>query len=94
MSMVLEFMDGGSLADVITKQGPQAEGDERRQPTPLGRSSPWAYSLSTLRTMTLLTTQARAHRYPDAQRAQLLAPQPVQKKTSFEPSLLSGRRAT
>merc|ERR1740139_1792142 len=30
LSMVLEFMDGGSLADVITKQGPQAEGDERR----------------------------------------------------------------
>merc|ERR1719246_374635 len=25
VSMVLEFMDGGSLADVITKQGPQAE---------------------------------------------------------------------
>lgn len=44
--MVLEFMDGGSLADVITKQGPQAEGDERRQPTPLALSSPWAYSLS------------------------------------------------
>lgn len=30
VSMVLEFMDGGSLADVITKQGPQGEADERR----------------------------------------------------------------
>ena len=28
--MVLEFMDGGSLADLITKQGPQTEGNERR----------------------------------------------------------------
>lgn len=30
VSMVLEFMDGGSLADVITKQGPQTEGSERK----------------------------------------------------------------
>merc|ERR1712194_831092 len=30
VSMVLEFMDGGSLADVITKQGPQTEGNERK----------------------------------------------------------------
>ena len=30
VSMVLEFMDGGSLADVITKQGPQTEANERK----------------------------------------------------------------
>ena len=32
MYMVLEFMDGGSLADVIAKNGPpQGEGEERRR---------------------------------------------------------------
>ena len=41
--MVLEFMDGGSLADLITKQGPQTEGNERRLAHSHTRTYPYPY---------------------------------------------------